>query len=358
MTIKRISVSDLTPGMIIAEDVYSFNNQLIFPKGLVLTDKAITRMELYSLIFVRVEEDVASPEETIPVPSYAERLQATPEFRKFKETFEEDISVVKEAFNDILIKGAPLEPRKLLDETANLIAASGSYINIFDILHNMRHYDDSTYVHCVNVSLICNVFARWLRMSDEEVEMATLCGMLHDIGKLMIPDEIIKKPDKLTSQEYRTIKTHPQEGYKLLSNHKLNKSIMNAALMHHERCDGSGYPFGLPADRIDSYAKLVSIADVYDAMTSARVYRGPLCPFIVVGMFENEGLQRYDTRFIMTFLENIVNTYLQHRVRLNNGIEGEVVFINPRHLSSPTIKCGRQFIDLAKHPELHIEALV
>ena len=126
----------------------------------------------------------------------------------------------------------------------------------------MREYDDETYVHSMNVALICNIFARWLRMSEEEIAKATTSGLLHDIGKIKIPDSILKKPDKLTKQEFNIIKRHPQEGYRLLLDSKLDEDVLNAVLMHHERCDGSGYPFGLMANQIGTYAKMVAIADV------------------------------------------------------------------------------------------------
>lgn len=344
--------------MVIAEDVMTHNNQLIFPKGLILTDKSITRMEFFSIMYVRVEEELASPDAESEIPSYAERLKTAPEFIEFKKVFEEDIASLKTTLNDVIEKGAPLEVDALLNQTIGLITNSESHVSVFDMLHNMRDFDDDTYVHAVNVALICNVFARWLRMTEEEINIATMSGLLHDIGKMMIPEEIMKKPEKLTSQEYRIVKKHCQEGYKVLANYDLDKRVKNAALMHHERNDGSGYPYGLTAEKIDLFAKMVAIADVYDAMTSARIYRGPLCPFVVIAVFEDEGLQKYDTRFIMTFLENIVNAYLLHRVRLSNGVEGEVVYINRKHLSKPTIKCGNQFIDLAKNPEIYIEALI
>lgn len=367
-----------------AEDVFTYNNQLIFPKGLVLTDKAIIRMEFYSVLYVRVEDDMVAPDpasddsasslgaSTVsPVssppdehadsqlpPPYSEKVKGSQDFHHFEQTFSADIDSFKDAINDIIDKGAPLEVDRLLKQTRDLISDHSNYISVFDMLHNMREYDDCTYVHSVNVALICNVFARWLRMSAEETKLATMCGLLHDIGKLMIPDEIIKKPGKLTTQEYDAVKKHCQEGYKLLVNSDLDKHIKNAALMHHERCDGSGYPYGLDAPRIDTYAKMVSIADVYDAMTSARIYRGPLCPFIVIGIFESEGLQKYDTRFIMTFLENIVNTYLLNRVKLSNGLEGDIVFINRHRLSAPTVKCGEQYLDLSKHANIYIEEII
>lgn len=246
----------------------------------------------------------------------------------------------------------------MLDDTLKLLQADGGNVNFFNMLHNMRAYDDLTYAHCLNVALICNVFAGWLHFSQEDTELATLCGLFHDIGKLCIPDSIIKKPDRLTNEEYDVIKTHTIEGYKILQNQPVNDHIKNAALMHHERCDGSGYPFGLTGNRIDKFAKIVSIADVYDAMTAARVYRGPLCPFTVIDIFEKEGLQKYESEYILCFLKNVVLTYIGQHVRLTNGQEGDVVFINPQQFSRPMIQCGNTFVDLSRQKDIAIERLL
>ena len=111
-------------------------------------------------------------------------------------------------------------------------------------------------------------------------------------------------------------------------------------------------------DRIDPVAKIVAIADVYDAMTSPRVYRGALCPFVAISLFEKEGLQKYETQYILTFLECIVNTYLLNRVKLSNGMEGEIVFINRDVLSKPTIKVGDAYVDLTQYPDISIEKII
>ena len=128
--------------------------------------------------------------------------------------------------------------------------------------------------------------------------------------------------------------------------------------MHHERSDGSGYPLGPTSERIDDFAKIVSIADVYDAMTSARVYRGPLCPFKVISIFESEGLQKYDSKYILTFLEYIVNSYVNNRVLLSNGLEGDIVLINKLDLSHPMVHCGSHYIDLSHEHGLYVEAIL
>ena len=359
---KRISTTQLTPGMVTAEDVYTYTNQLLIPRGTVLTDKAITKLEFYSIINLKVEDDIsaeylANPE--IPEDiSYSEKVKRNPEYLAFKARFDEEVPKFQNMLDSVALNKRPIDLDSLLDFTFNLLKSDSGYLSVFDMLHNMRQYDDMTYVHSINVALMCNVFARWLRMSEEETKMATLCGLLHDIGKVAVPPDIIKKPGKLTEGEYTIVKKHTLEGYNALKAQNVPDSIMNSALMHHERCDGSGYPFGIKGPKIDVYAKMVAIVDVYDAMTSARIYRGPMCPFKVVGIFEDESLQKYDTRFIMTFLENIVNTYMLNRVKLNDGRVGEVVFINRSSLANPTIKCGTEFIDLSAEPNLFIEAII
>ncbi|MDE5908246.1 MAG: HD-GYP domain-containing protein [Lachnospiraceae bacterium] len=355
---RRIKTSELVPGMITAEDVYTYNNQLILPKGLILNDRTITKLAYYSIFYVKVEDSPEHAPAHIPFEStYAERLKKNPEFKKFRKDFEADVDNFKSVINDVIEKGAPLNVDELMDHTLNILDL-GTTTNLFDILHNMRDYDDATYAHSMNVALICNVFARWMRMNDDEIRLATMSGLLHDIGKTQIPDTIIKKPGKLTDDEYDLVKTHPQEGYRILQNTSLSQEVLNAVLMHHERCDGTGYPYGLTGERIGIYAKMVCIADVYDAMTSARIYRGPLCPFKAIALFESEGLQRYDPGLIMTFLENVVNTYLLNSVRLSNGLIGKIVFVHREKLSAPTIQTEHGFLDLSIHPDIAIEALV
>ena len=164
---------------------------------------------------------------------------------------------------------------------------------------------------------------------------------------------------KVTNDEYKIVKQHTIEGYKILKSLPIDDRIKDAALLHHERCDGGGYPLGITGDKVPDFAKIVAIADVYDAMTAARVYRGPMCPFKVVSIFEQEGLQKYDSRYILTFLENIGQTYLNNRVRLSDGREGDVMMIHKTCISRPLIKLlDGTFIDLVDERDLFIDALI
>jgi len=355
---RKLDISELIPGMVVAENIVNFRNDLLYPAGYRLTDKAITKLAFYSVPFICVEDenDRFTYEE---MKTYSERVRSTPEFQRFAEEFEKDVYKFKNTLNDVVEKNAPLDISDLLQDTLALLHTSSQNVHIFEMINNMRQYDDSTYAHSINVALIANVLATWLGMSEKEVLLVTQCGLLHDIGKLRVPDTIIKKPGKLTDAEFNIVKTHPFAGYEILSKHKLNPHIINSAMMHHERCDGTGYPFGLTSEKIDEFAKIISIADVYDAMTSARVYRGAMCPFRVIEIFEHEGLQKYDTRFILTFIENVLNTYIQSHVRLSDGRTGEVIMINKQILSRPLIRSGSSYIDLSKEPDaIYIEEII
>ncbi|NLZ83616.1 MAG: HD-GYP domain-containing protein, partial [Clostridiales bacterium] len=225
-------------------------------------------------------------------------------------------------------------------------------------LHGIRDYDNLTYVHSMNVSLICNIFGGWLKLPKAEIRNLTLAGLLHDIGKLLIPKEILAKPDKLSNREYEIMKSHSMKGYEVLKDLPIDINIKYAALMHHERQDGSGYPNRFAKHQINKFAKIVSIVDVYDAMTSNRSYRKGFCPFTVVEDFEREGFIKFDSQYLVMFLERIVESYRHNIVRLSDGREGEVVLINKFALSKPMVRVGEDFIDLTKEHNLRIQSIL
>ena len=222
----------------------------------------------------------------------------------------------------------------------------------------MRQFDDLTYVHSVNVALIASILGQWLKFSEKDIRILTISGLLHDIGKIMIPNEILTKPGKLTVAEYNIMKQHVNFGYEKVKNQNIDIRIKEACLLHHEKCDGTGYPFGLKSDHIPAVAKIIAIADVYDAMTSPRVYRGPTCPFDVINLFEQEGFQKYDSRYIMIFLRRIAESYLNENVRLSDGRSGKLIYINNHALSRPVVMADGEAIDLRKERYLRIEEIM
>lgn len=352
---KKLPITKVNIGDVVAEDVLTTGNTLLVQKGTVITDSVMELFSNNSIFMIVVEEE--NLEQGTMDDSYFASVRASDEFKEFKSRYERSIERFKASMNAIVTEKASINVDALLEEAISISSANSKKYTIMDFMMNMRDYDDSTFCHSMNVALICRVFCEWLHWPEEDMEMATVCGLLHDIGKMQIPDSIVKKPGKLTEEEFNIMKNHPVYGYKILENHHIDERIKKAALSHHEKCDGSGYPFGLKADKLDRFTKLVTIADIYDAMTANRVYRGAMSPFAVVSAFEREGLQKYDPKLILCFLQNIANSFLNNKVTLSNGHEGKVIFINKGNLSRPTVLCGDEFVDLSSNPNITIEKM-
>lgn len=290
--------------------------------------------------------------------TYSQRIRRSPEFQRFKTDYTKKVSFMKENINNFIANDEDLNVDQLLDETLTLFGENSTTISMFDMLHNMRQIDDSTYAHSVNVALICRLIGKWKNFSEKDMDTLTLCGLLHDIGKSKIPNEIIGKPGKLTDSEYEEIKKHPVIGYNMVKNLNIDQRVKNAVLLHHERFDGKGYPLGLTGSEIDDFTSIVSIADVYDAMTANRCYRDGLCPFEVIAIFEKEGLTQFNPKYILTFLDHIANTYINNEVLLSDGSSGKIVLINKK-LTRPTIQLDNgNFINLESRLDLYVQAII
>ena len=375
---KEYQTKDLLPGMVTAIPVRTKRGQLIINPNVELTRTLISRLEFYGIASVQITENkqVATPMETpkdpayfpakspvsAPSPvsdaSYSQKLKSSPEFQRFQVDFTLRSQDLKNCFDAYLSDGGTVNKEELLSKTISLVNPKQTTLDVFDMLHNMRQVNDSTYAHSLNVAIISRIIGKWLHFSNEELDTLTLAGLLHDIGKTKIPDEVLNKDGKLTDEEFQMIRNHPKYGYDLLKSQPLNSHNKKAALMHHERCDGSGYPMGLTMEEIDDYALIIAIADVYDAMTAARSYRAPLCPFEVIAEFEKDGLQKYKPKYILTFLENIANAYQNNRVMLSDGTSARIVLLNHRRLSKPLVQLDDgACIDLEKSP-LYIKAII
>ncbi len=358
----KVLTQDLRPGMKVEADIFNDEGKMIVPQGTVLTDNIITRLAFHSIVMVQIvgegmsdEEYFASQEENQPSnDSYFAMLRTTSEFKEYKRDFDKSTADFKDRCNSIVSENSPIDTQEMLDMVGDLLNMAQKKTGFYDMLHSMRDYDDESYAHSINVSLITNVFCHWLKMSQEEIDLATLCGLFHDIGKTKVPRDILRKSGRLTDDERQIIQRHTVDGFRALQNQNVDVHIKNTALMHHERYDGSGYPLGIKGTQIDPYARIVAIADVYDAITSPRVYRAALCPFTAIEIFEDEGLQKYDVHFIMTFLQNVVYTYVQRPVRLSNGEVVRIVETNPNAYSRPLVQSDHGFYDLREHNDLHI----
>ena len=197
--------------------------------------------------------------------------------------------------------------------------------------------DEYTFKHSVDVATISMILAKQMKLPDNEIHDIGVSGLLHDIGKTMIPNEILNKPGRLTDDEFNIMKKHSVYGYNMLKDRKdLNNSILMGVLQHHERIDGTGYPLGFDAPKICQFAKILSVADVYDALVTKRPYKDALSQRDAVEMLMSMTNQ-LDIGVMRAFMSSMILYPVDSIVQLSNGEKARVVKNSEYYILRPTV---------------------
>ena len=352
---ELIATVALKPGMELGEDVTDHKGHVILKKNTILDRNYIEKLSVNNIICVNIKE----PEDY--VDNYFDKVKRSKSFQNFEKLYFENFTAYKVSVEFLVYNKTPINNEDLLTLIKNITKPlEQSKITILDMLSVLRTDDkDFLFAHGLNVALICDYTAGWFSLTEEEKNTLILCGFYYDIGKFSIPESIIRKQGKLTDAEFMKIKTHPLLGFSMLSQFSnIDDDIKLATLMHHERCDGQGYPQKITEEKINKFAKIISILDAYEAMTSYRSYREPLCLFKVIEILSKDGYGKYDTNYYLNFMKRIVEEYIGKEVMLNNGTACKVVLINNHDLSRPMVLAeDGQYIDLSKEKSLYIDRL-
>jgi len=337
----------LKPGMITSEDLYNSMGVLILNRDSILDQPQIDKIILNSVDRVRISVpesiNLYSTDESGEIRSVYDQVK----LKKFREKYAAEVEEVTNIIKEIG-KGVPIDVQAFYRIGRKIISEFKAAKEIINYLQFVRDMDDETYSHSLNVCMLSVIIAKWLGLNVEETEEIAVAGLLHDIGKTSVPQSLLHKPGKLTPEEFEEVKRHTIYGFMMLDNIKgVTGSMRYAVLLHHEKIDGSGYPTGALDQEIPLIPKIIAVADIYDAMTSNRVYRKRMCPFEVIKNFEMQTFGRLDTRVLTTFLSNIAGSYVSDYVELNTGEICEIVFINPNRIWQPIVRFGEEFIDLS-----------
>jgi putative nucleotidyltransferase with HDIG domain len=225
--------------------------------------------------------------------------------------------------------------RELVGEIADSISRSP---NAMLWLTHMKKRDEYTSIHCMNVCILAVTFGRTLGLERKQLDMLGLGALLHDIGKMSVPLEILNKPGRLTDEEFEIIKTHSMSGYNLLRQKKdMPGEVLDIVRSHHERINGRGYPDGLTADFIGLLVQITSIVDVYDAITSDRCYHDGIAPHDALkNMFDWAG-ENFDADLVENFIKCLGIYPIGSMVELNTGHIGIVVSASEKARLRPII---------------------
>jgi len=346
---KLISVEDLEKGMVLAEPVYGNFDLLYASEGEELTPEKIYGLQRLGLdyVYVMEEHDLMSD-----VTAKAAILKSA------MMDYSDVIDMMGDVFQDYdEIKASFFE--RMEEPVTRLINAVAAEPALLMHIKRQSYKDTYTYQHCIRVALLSSIIGRWMRFDSFRIQKLAWAGLLHDIGKSMIPAAILNKPGKLDIQEFDAIKLHSEHGYHISKKFNfLGDDVLRGIKEHHERVNGSGYPAGLVGDEIHIFARIISVADTFDALTSHKVYNDKVCAFKAVEEINSSRFsQELDPMIVDVFQKNVYRLFVGSMVELDKGIEGELIYFNIFDPKRPLIRVDDEFVDLSTDSRYKIESI-
>ena len=336
---SRIFTPMLKPGMKVERSVFGPRGEILVSKGSILTPSFISKLKEYEIHFVYIND---GKQQGIYKKNKAPAVRAPKIKAKDMIAKETRVAAVRQVKNILL---ETKESGKLVIDPQSIYRTVGQFTTEImasrDLMFNLvdlRRQDDYTFAHSVNVCVLALMTGITLGYSSQQLAILGVGALLHDLGKVKIPDEILNKPGRLTREEYSLIKMHTVYGSELISASKnLNHLHALMAYQHHESCDGTGYPEGIKAEEFHDFSQIISIVDKFDALTADRVYRKPFLPNEAYEMCAASGNYLFKEYIVKAFLKNIAAYPAGAVVELNNGYIGAVIDTPKGFSTSPRV---------------------
>lgn len=331
---RQVSTRDLVPGMRLARPLYDEHGHILLQRGVELRGSYIARVqERFAVVMIDDDgyEDIAIAE-TVPGQLRDEmqdtliqewtRLQRNADFEKI--TLSKNFA------------------RSLRDQIRTLLDIVKGTPVIQEDLASLASYDNSTYVHSVNVAIYSLLIGQALDLSESALMDLGVGALLHDIGKLWVPTEILQKPGVLTAQEMEIMRAHAKLGHDVLVQQgEFSFVIAHCAFQHHERLNGSGYPRGIGGDEIHNFGKILAVADIYDAMVMHRPYRPGLTPSTVMEYLFSKAGTELDLQLVAWFSQRVAMYPVGAEVTLSTNQTAVVARIHESLPARPVVRIIR-----------------
>lgn len=321
---RKVQLDKVQFGTRLARTIFNSDGGVLLSKGIEIKDSFVDKLRSHGITEIFLEDDIS---ENVVVDDIV-----------CEKTRNDAVVLVKSMMNNYLfsstidVDSVKVMVNRLIDE---LLANDDILVNLSEI----KSVDDYTFEHSVNVCILSLITGIGLGFDVFRLRDLGTGAILHDIGKMCIPREILKKPSQLTVDEFEEIKKHTVFGYDILKKSgKVNLVSAFIAFGHHERYDGSGYPLQLKSGNIQQYARIVAVADVYDALTSDRVYRKKLKPNEVFEYITSHGAHHFDPRVIESFVKYVTIYPVGTGVLLNTRERALVVRANRIKPTRPVIR--------------------
>jgi len=258
-------------------------------------------------------------------------------FEGSKQVYEQTSSLVKDMMDDIRF-GNQLNAKAAKDAVAECVDQVLESPNTMLLLTQLKNQDEYTSQHSLNVCILSILFAKYLGYSLEELNHIGLCGLLHDMGKMQVPSEVLNKPGRLTADEEKVMQSHTTLGRNIImSARDVFPGAVDVAYTHHEQLDGGGYPRGLRGESISIYARIICIVDAYDAITSDRVYKKGRLHLQAISVLTQARNKHFDGSLVLKFIDCIGIYPVGNAVEMKNGEVGVVIEANPANKTKPKV---------------------
>ncbi|WP_078379100.1 HD-GYP domain-containing protein [Sutcliffiella halmapala] len=329
---RLLPTKSMKPGMKLAKTIYNDQGRPLISEGIPVTARMISRLQQLNVTYVYIED---ARTKDIYVPTLISDKVRKKAISTITDTFKL-LESEKKLSKWFVMDQSSKELKRLIN---HLLTDMKSSEEVATLLTDVYIHDNYVFTHSLNVTLYALSIGLKLGLPQKDLEILGLGGMLHDIGKMQIPAEILHKPGKLTSEEFIEMKKHTTYGYDVLRNmHTIPLLVAHCAFQHHERLNGSGYPRGVKKDDIHIFAKILAVADVFDAVTSHRIYRNAMLPHEGLELLYAGSESLYEPAIIEAFRKSVAIYPFGLTVTLNDGRKGLVVGQNKDLTERPIIR--------------------
>jgi putative nucleotidyltransferase with HDIG domain len=343
---KKISIDELEVGMYV-QDVFNARDVLVLSaNSIIWNEKQIEALKRQGVtyLYINIErgKDV-SPKKEIILPRQEQNdinkreLEYYKEIEQAKIIHRQTLQTAKDVLDSIK-KGQTFSMQKVEKTAEDVVESILRNPDTLVSLSQIKGYDEYTYTHSVNVSVLVTSLAYSMGYNKEQLLHIGIGGLLHDIGKMKIPESILNKPGRLNEWEFKIIKKHPEHGLEILKDRKNISDISKAVVIqHHERYNGKGYPYGLRGENIYECGLIAAVADVYDALTSNRIYKAAIPPQKALAMIFKGADEEYSRRIVELFTRHLGIYPVGSFVKLVSGAMGVVTKVDRGNLLAPTV---------------------
>ncbi|MRG85165.1 HD-GYP domain-containing protein [Salinibacillus xinjiangensis] len=351
---KPKQIEQLKPGNKLAKPLFDQKGNLLLHQQTVLNEHLIERLKKYEIDQVYVTSPTIDSPLNLITKSKKEKWG-----KELKKSFYilDDTNFVEQTY---VIEAAAQDLKKIVCEIHKLVYSNS---DIVSLISDVVEFDDYLYHHSLNVATYSLAIARELNFSQASLEDLGLAALLHDIGKMKVPEDIVFKSGRLTEQEFQEIQKHTYLGYEIVKQiPNIPQSVLRTIYEHHERLDGSGYPQKLAGNQIHPFAKIIAVADVFDAITTERVYKDKQLPHEALEVLYAGSGTLFEPKFIELFRNNVAVYPNGMRVTLSDGRKGVIKRQNKDLSDRPVVEISSNKhesyeLNLAKHFNIVVTAI-